>query len=917
MAYGVGFEDPAFNAVAWINEVVASSAGGVTDTTHAEPDAEPDAAVRSADATDNVLAEHARALQDTSADAHAKLHTALSRALAAVPWTVREADRVRQRATALRAGVDGVGERVAGVETAVSAAVAAVAHADTLLRRVEVAADLLAQTAHADTLLDRLDALLASSAADGSDLVSAADVVAELRTTLEPLRPIPDLALRFQQLDTADKKLETLAAPRLRDALKTRNAAAASNARIVFDRAGRDNAFAAHYVSIRAAQVAEMWVAAWSGASSSPAHPTPHVMVADDKQPARGPDDSTSSSFSSTAKTSIPSSAGHSSSSSSSAFHRPEPGATDLSSTQAAIKLDAFYCNLLQFLHVESEWLSTAFPELRPRLLPALLASALVEPESPSLNDIRPFPGSLSSSGTTRLHNIAMRSVRAAADIADLLQDAAQKDIMTPSVASPISPLPSHVSNDALVAHDVVDLVLDALSALQFPCRVFWELWPAIAARTTESAALDIPLDVSTRVNPLSDIAKRVEAASGPLLESLDSLAVQVREWTLGLGVLAIPGAMATSAAVLSRRVLALIRQESSSVTRNAGVDWGRVAGALRLLNAVSSLKASWELHKESSVALSAGKVSALLEEAAVIKQRPQTRISFLSDCAKAGKWTEACVLWELVRDDSLPLRVTRIFEQIGDPSDDLKELLEHVHWLVYSSIFIGIEERLASLDGEAAWSEEILGDGRDSLSLGLSNSPLPYATDIADYLMTIPQQLEPFVPDEGNSNIYSIPSSVRSFSDGHVGGVGVLGSDHSLGGRSQSPEDAVIGTGTVASSRTETEYSAEETPRSFAGMWIGAIAHGTMELYVQKICAISRLTDGGACQLAIDIEYVCNVLAALGVVPTDKLELARQLAECNPDPVLFKEVADSLGRTDLRWMWRKIAGMRGLSLSS
>lgn len=91
------------------------------------------------------------------ASSHSDLSGALSEALGAVPWCVREADRVRKRGGVLREGVDGVSERVEGVETGAEEAVATIASADAVLRRVERAKDMLTRAAEIDVLADRIE----------------------------------------------------------------------------------------------------------------------------------------------------------------------------------------------------------------------------------------------------------------------------------------------------------------------------------------------------------------------------------------------------------------------------------------------------------------------------------------------------------------------------------------------------------------------------------------------------------------------------------------------------------------------------------------------------------------------------------------------------------------------------------------
>lgn len=48
--------------------------------------------------------------------------------------------------------------------------------------------------------------------------------------------------------------------------------------------------------------------------------------------------------------------------------------------------------------------------------------------------------------------------------------------------------------------------------------------------------------------------------------------------------------------------------------------------------------------------------------------------------------------------------------------------------------------------------------------------------------------------------------------------------------------------------------------------MCVMQVAAGAAQLYVQELASIKRLSEGGSAQLAADLDYFCNVLAALGV---------------------------------------------------
>lgn len=49
-------------------------------------------------------------------------------------------------------------------------------------------------------------------------------------------------------------------------------------------------------------------------------------------------------------------------------------------------------------------------------------------------------------------------------------------------------------------------------------------------------------------------------------------------------------------------------------------------------------------------------------------------------------------------------------------------------------------------------------------------------------------------------------------------------------------------------------------------------MAAGAAELYVRELARIGKLSSAGSAQLAADLDYFCNVLAALGVALPQQL---------------------------------------------
>lgn len=800
-------------------------------------------------------------LQDSLRDAHQTLDTSLAAALSSVPWIVRETEKVRQRANLLRAGVDSVGQRLEGVETGVASSVSTIAAADTVVRRVQRASDLLAQAVEAERLLAKLDALLASSAADGSDLVSAADVVSRLRTTLEPLRPISELSDRFSQLDESDRKLEALAAPQLKRALECRGTAAAKNARIVFDHAGRDNAFQTQYVALRGEQVARMWSSAWEAREMV-------VEEAESGKEVKG----------------------------------------DLAGAGAEAVLLEFYGSLYEMIRVEVEWLREAFPDLKDQLLPMLICKAVGE-----LRD--PLPVS----------NVYVRggddTVQEANDAADSLFAVSLASIKAAGRICILFLPDGFEQEDGNV--ELAEEIVKATTALLQPFRAFWSSAMQIAARQAKTSAAAVKLQcieggTASRLNEvgvgkpsggqgmvsfrpvLGDFAKDVESCNTEALAILESQITKLNARTCGVGIASMKQATNAMASSLMDRLCRVLRLPMSSVGSQDD-EWVRISGALRLLIATSALKRTWDAKKESLFAVAVGTATPILETASVVQDSPVRRVEQFLSQIKAGKQQEAAVVWELVRDNNLATKVVSEFESL-DSAHDFESLINLVHRVVYDTMFAGVKERFSSFNVRDLWSVDA--SDSDPNIFGFSSSPLGYATEVADFLMTIPQQLEPFVPDEEEAK-YTAPASPYVFSKTGMAPAQRLRSDGV--GDSDMPgglEDA------------EGQQNDEMASMSFAGMWISALAIGTMELYVDRICDIPKMSEAGTTQLSTDVEYIRNIITSLGVAPTPQITLISRLLECRPDSASVKEIAAEYKTAEQKKMIRKLAAIRGINVA-
>ncbi|XP_067003846.1 conserved oligomeric Golgi complex subunit 7 [Anabrus simplex] len=159
-----------------------------------------------------------------------------------------------------------------------------------------------------------------------------------------------------------------------------------------------------------------------------------------------------------------------------------------------------------------------------------------------------------------------------------------------------------------------------------------------------------------------------------------------------------------------------------------------------------------------------------------------------------------------------------------------LNKLCSDVHHITFKVIFAPISMQLDQVQSAPAWS-----NANTSVTSDLpdfSFAPQEYITQIGQYLMTLPQHLEPFL----------------------------LQHNPAL---------------TLALQVADTEYAVVtgETEGGFADVLLNIIARGTCQTYCENILAISELAPSGCKQLATDIDYLGNVLEDLGLSLSEPLQ--------------------------------------------
>uniref|UniRef100_A0A8C2PZ89 Conserved oligomeric Golgi complex subunit 7 n=1 Tax=Cyprinus carpio TaxID=7962 RepID=A0A8C2PZ89_CYPCA len=208
----------------------------------------------------------------------------------------------------------------------------------------------------------------------------------------------------------------------------------------------------------------------------------------------------------------------------------------------------------------------------------------------------------------------------------------------------------------------------------------------------------------------------------------------------------------------------------------------------------------------------------------------------------------------------------------LAETRSALTRLNQQANQLAFDSVFLQIKQQLFLLNKPEVctallghYEAETLTDDLPAFSL----SPQEYITNIGQYIMSLPLHLEPFVTQEDPALELAL----------HTGKL------------PYPPEQG------------------DDVPEleNTADYWLGSIARATMQTYCDVILQLHELSPHATKQLATDIDYLSNVMDALGLQTSKTLQNIVTLLRAKPDE--YRQMAKPLPRR----LASAIATMRGL----
>ncbi|CAN6860685.1 unnamed protein product [Brassica oleracea] len=740
-------------------------------------------------------------LQIASEEIGSSLEEQSGSALLRVPRATRDVLRLRDDAVSLRSSVAGILQKLKKAEGSSADCIATLARVDSVKQRMEAAYKTLQDAAGLTQLSSTVEDVFASG-----DLPRAAETLASMRNCLSAVgEVVAEFANVRKQLEVLEDRLEAMVQPRLTDALTFHKVDVAQDLRGILIRIGRFKSLELQYSKVRLKPIKQLW------------------DDFDTKQ-------------------------------------RPNKLATERSETQTlssgdelqltsfASWLPSFYDELLLYLEHEWKWCMVAFPDDYMTLVPKLLVETM---------------GVLGASFVSRLNlatGDAVPETKALAKgVMDLLSGDLPKgiNIQTKHLEALIdlhNVTGSFARNiQHLFAESELRVLIDTLKAVYSPFESFKQKYGKMerAILSSEIAVVDLRGAVTRGVGAqgieLSETVRRMEESVPQVVVLLEAAVERCIGFTGGSEadelILAIDDTMLQYISMLQETLKSLrvvfgvdgtgdgvsskkdgsAEKSSRKMDLSSNEEWSIVQGALQILTVADCLTSRSSVFEASLRATLARLNSSL--SISLFGTNLDQNLSHLTseqtagDLSMAGRASLDVAAIRLVDVPEKARKLLNLLEQSKDPrfhalplaSQRVAAFADTVNELVYDILISKVRQRLGEVSRLPIWSSV---EEQTAFALpNFSSYPQAYVTSVGEYLLTLPQQLEPLaegISTNGDSN--------------------------------------------------------NEDAQFFATEWMFKVAEGATALYMEQLRGIQYISDRGAQQLCVDIEYLSNVLAALSM---------------------------------------------------
>ncbi|KAK2996643.1 hypothetical protein RJ639_025150 [Escallonia herrerae] len=702
--------------------------------------------------------------------------------------------------------------------------IATLAKVDIVKRRMEAAYETLQDAAGLTQLSSTVEDVFASG-----DLPRAAETLANMRHCLSAVGEVAEFANVRKQLEVLENRLDAMVQPRLTDALTTRKVDLAQELRGILIRIGRFKSLELNYTKVHSKSIKQLW-------ENFDSRQQQNKNSGEKKEVER--------------------------------FSRTHDFQSSLQTVSFSSWLPSFYDELLLYLEQEWKWAVLAFPDDYKALVPKLLidtmatvSASFVSRINLATGDVIPETKALAKGVLDILSGDMPKGVKVQTTHLEALLDLHN---MTGSFARNIQ---------HLFAESDLQVLLDTLKAVYLPYEPFKQrqaqykvtaMSPSRSLFTygqlesvtlsAEIARIDLRGAVTRGIGAqgieLSETVRRMEESIPQVIVLLEAAVERCINFTGGSEadelILALDDVMLQYISTLqeilkslrafcgvdatdgggSKKDMGLDKKEGGQHVRKVELtsneeEWSYVQGALQILtvaDCLTSRSAVFEASLKATLARLSTNLSLSVFGSSLDQNQSHIVDNGSGNMSTVGRAALDVAALRLVDVPEKARKLFNLLEQSKDPrfhalpvaSQRVAAFTDAVNELVYDVLISKVRQRFIEVSRLPIWSSA---EEPSAFPLpSFSAYPQSYVTSVGEYLLTLPQQLEPLA--EGISN---------------------------------------------------SETNADEA-QFFATEWMFKVAEGATALYTEQLRGIQFITDRGAQQLSVDIEYLSNVLSALSM---------------------------------------------------
>jgi hypothetical protein len=297
------------------------------------------------------------------------------------------------------------------------------------------------------------------------------------------------------------------------------------------------------------------------------------------------------------------------------------------------------------------------------------------------------------------------------------------------------------------------------------------------------------------------------------------------------------------------RRVLVNIREKCRTSGRSDSEDWSDFQNSLRIIQTCGNLLMQTE---DLDTMIASSVVHSL---SPLISCHSPTKSHISTQC-QSYHFQASLFLKSQSEIESLENLLHKLEEGESPPvfneiTADLSKLSGEVHKFAFEIVFSQLKTYLSGVSTMEMWTSNSAGGAMTSDLPTFSLSPQEYITKVGQYLMTLPQHLDPFTLQESPALIIALKHGRLPYTN------------H------------------------------QELPEHLADIWLESVAMGTMHTYTEEILKIPHASPHGCKQLITDIDYLCNVLEDLGLKASETMTHIQTLLQVKPEE--FPDTAELL----------------------